>query len=327
MTWRFISLRLVVLASMMSLASTTAAYSQDDEDETPDRLVTLDEVTVGRLGIMMQTVQATEFRVETNGFGTVLAFDALAQTYADLATAESAMQTSDAALARSRSLFAADVAVSRQTVEAAERQAVADRTLMSLAQRKAETAWGQGAPWRSAADLSKVLTRLSSGEVALVRVTFSTSMIGPTIPATFLIKRVEAGAPANSWSAKTIWRAPADPTVPGVSFFALVEKARDLLPGERLLVTVPGENAQQGVIIPASAMIVAEASCWYYAVEIQPLIIPLAPLKNFVRVALDTRQPTPEGYFVVGGDPGLVVVVEGASLLLAKETGVEEEDD
>jgi hypothetical protein len=147
------------------------------------------------------------------------------------------------------------------------------------------------------------------------------------VPAAFRIQRVEAQAEANAWTAKTIWRAPADPTVPGLSFFALVDRARDLLPGERLLVSVPGERAQQGVIVPANAMIVAEGTCWYYSVETQPLIIPLAPLKNFVRVALDMKQPTPEGYFIPGGDPSLEVVVEGAGLLLAKETGVEDDED
>ncbi len=138
---------------------------------------------------------------------------------------------------------------------------------------------------------------------------------------------MEAGADTTSWTAKTIWRAPADPTVPGLSFFALADHARGLLPGERLIVSVPGEHAQQGVVIPSSAMIVAEGTCWYYAVEIQPLIIPLAPLKNFTRMALDISMPTAEGYFLPAGDPGQEVVVEGAGLLLAKETGVEDDED
>jgi hypothetical protein len=256
----------------------------------------------------------------------VVPFDALAQTYADLATAEAAAQASEATADRSRALFAANVSVSRQTVETAERQALADRTQLLLAQRKAETAWGQGAPWRNAGDLSKLLMRLSGGDVALMRVTFPASVIGAGVPAAFRVQRVEVQAEPTTWTAKTIWRAPADPTVPGVSFFALIDRARDLLPGERLLVFVPSERVQQGVIIPAKAMIVAEGTCWYYSVETQSLIIPLAPLKNFVRVALDTKQPTREGYFVPGENPGLEVVVEGAGLLLAKETGVEEEE-
>jgi hypothetical protein len=313
------------VASVFALAFPLAAYSQD-EDEAPDRLVTLDASTVLRLGIVTAPIKAAEYRAETNGFGLVMAYDAMAQTYADLATAEATVQTSETARTRARQLFSADVSISRQTLEAAERQAVADRAQLSLAQRKAEAAWGQGAPWRSAADLSRLLTRLSAGDAALIRVTFSGS-VGATPPASFRIQRVAAGAEPDQWIAKTIWRAPADPTVPGVSFFALVEKARALLPGERLVVFLPGENTQQGAVIPADAMLIAEGSCWYYLSEDQSLIIPLAPLKNFTRVALDTSRPTAEGYFVKDAAAGQAVVVEGGGLLLARETGATEEDD
>ena len=327
MTFFMRPLRLIAVACLMVFVSAGVAWSQDDEDETPDRLVTLDAATVARLGIVTAAVETSEYQGETSGFGLVMPYDTLAQSYSDLATAESASQASAAALARSRALFAADVSVSRQTVEAAERQSVADTAQLSLVQRRAEAAWGQGAPWHNAADLSKLLMRLSSGELALVRVTFSSSAVGAAIPSSFRIQRVETGAEANSWTAKTIWRAPADPTVPGLSFFALVERARGLLPGERLLVFVPGEHAQQGVVIPSTAMIIAEGTSWYYYTETQPLIIPMAPQTNFVRASLDMSRPTPEGYFVPGGEPGQKVVVEGAGLLLARETGVEDDED
>ena len=318
------------VASVIALGIVTVAYAQDagdEEDEAPDRLVTLDAATVARLGIVTAAVQPSEYRGETSGFGLVMPFDTLAQTYSDLATAESAVQTSKAALDRARSLFAADVSVSRQTVEAAERQEVADSAQLSLVQRKGETQWGQGTPWRSAAQLSRILMRLSSGDLALVRVTFSSSGMGTTAPTLLRVQRVEASAEPKTWTAKTIWRAPADPTVPGISFFALVEDARALLPGERLIVSVPGEQAQQGVVIPSSAVLIAEGTAWYYTAETQPLIVPLAPQMNFIRVMLDLGQPTAEGYFMSGGDTALRVVVEGAGLLLARETGATEDDE
>jgi hypothetical protein len=42
---------------------------------------------------------------------------------------------------------------------------------------------------------------------------------------------------------------------------------------------------------------------------------------------LDISQPTKEGYFVPDAMPGLVVVIEGAGLLLARETGSSEEEE
>jgi hypothetical protein len=321
-------LRVIAFAGLAVFASATLAFSQEeDEDEAPDRAVTLDAATIARLSIATAPTMAAEYHEETNGFGIVIGFDALAQTDADLATAEAAVDASKAALARARSLFDANTSVSRQTVEAAERQAAADAAQLALAQRRSVTAWGPNVPWRNAAQRSALLMRLAAGELAFARVTFPGGAMIDTAPSSLKFERVNAGQSAKGWTATTIWNAPGDPTIPGRSFFALVQNARELLPGERLLVYLPTGPVQQGSIIPSSALILAEGAAWYYVAETVALIIPMAPLEDFTRHMLDISRPTPEGYFVPGATPGQRVVVDGAGLLLAKEMGVEEEED
>ena len=322
--------RRMALGSLLLLASANLAASQEpaDEDEPPDRSVTLDTATVARLGIVTAPLQTAQFRAETSGFGTVMAFDTLAQTDADLATAESAVAASQAALTRARGLFAADISVSRQTVEAAERQAAADTAQLTLIQRRAATVWGQGIPWNNAAQRSRIFAQLLAGDVALARVTFPASAVGERTPSPLRLQRVDAAANAGSWTAKTVWNAPADPTVPGRSFFVLIERARGLQPGERLMAYLLQGGAQQGAVVPSSSVLIAEGQAWYYAAEIIPLIIPMMPLEDFTRHMLDLSKPAPNGYFVTDVQPGQSVVVEGAGLLLAREIGtVEGEED
>jgi hypothetical protein len=178
---------------------------------------------------------------------------------------------------------------------------------------------------RNPADRTALLARLSSGDEALVKVTFSNGAIGNGTPATLKIDRVGPGAGAG-WTSTRIWSAPADPTIPGRSFYALIDRARGLLPGERVIVSIPMGKVQQGVIVPSDAVLIAVGEGWYYERETVTPVIPLAPFYIFNRKKLDLSQPTPDGYFVAGGDPKQLVVVEGAGLLLARETGTEEEE-
>ena len=350
-----LSLRWVVflmLATLAGLQPLSLAWAQK-EDEEPDYSVRLDLATTTLLAIEVAALKVTEFRGQTDGFGVIVAFDGLAQTDAELATAEAAVAASRAAVEasratveaskvtaeRARGLFNANVSVSRQTVEAAERQLAADarqvttdeRQVMTdtaqlnLAQRKAVAQWGQALPLRNPADRAALLSRLSSGDEALVKVTFSNGALGNGTPASLKIDRVGPGT-APSWTSTRIWSAPADPTIPGRSFYALIDRARGLLAGERVIVSVPMGKMQQGVIVPSAAVLIASGEGWYYERETVMPVIPLAPFFIFNRKKLDLSQPTPAGYFVGGGDPKQLVVVEGAGLLLARETGTEEEE-
>jgi hypothetical protein len=331
---------LFAVAGLIVFQPSFTARAQD-EDEEPDYSVRLDAATTARLGIEVATLKAAEFRGEAGGFGVILPFDGLAQTDADLATAEAAVEASRAsaeaskvALDRAQGLFNANVSVSRQTVEAAQRQlgadlrqAAADTAQLNLARRKAVAQWGQSLPLTDRAERTALLARLGTGDTALARITFSNGTIGDTTPASVKIERIAAASGAASWTTNRVWSAPADPTVPGRSFYCLIDRARGLLPGERVLVSIPMGKMQQGVIIPSDAVLIAEGMGWYYDRETVMPVIPLAPFFIFNRRKLDLSQPTSDGYFVAGGDSKAVVVVEGAGLILARETGASDDED
>ena len=331
---------LLLTLAIVSVQPFSLARAQED-DEEPDYSVRLDVATSARLAIEVAPLKVAEYRAETRGFGSIIAFDTLAQTDADLATAESAVQSSKAALdasnmalERARGLFAANVSVSRQTVEAAERQVAADtRQLaadsaqLALAQRKAVAQWGQSLPLRNPADRTALLAQFTAGNVALAKVTFSNGTLGNSIPNSFKIERIGPAEGAQTWTSNRVWSAPADPTIPGQSFYALIDRARGLLPGERVIVTIPMGAVKQGVVIPSNAVVIAAAQGWYYERETVMPVIPLAPFYVYNRRMLDLSSPTADGYFMAGGDPKQLVVVEGAGLLLARETGSDEDEE
>jgi hypothetical protein len=322
-------LLVIALTSAFVLQFGSFARAQEEEEDADQagRNVRLDAGTIARLGIQTTKIQMAQNRTETTGFGVVIAFDTLAQVDSDLTTAEVAAENSAAAAARARALFSADTAISRQALETAERQAASDAAALALAQRKAVIAWGPNVPWRNARERSALLGRLSSGDAALARVTFPPNAVGDTIPSSFKFERVDATKGSAGWNSGAVWSAPADPTVPGRSFYAIVERARNLLPGERLRVYLSAAKTQQGVVIPSAAVLIAEGKAWYYDDEHISPPIPAAPLEIFTRRMLDMSQPTKEGYFVPDGMAGQVVVIEGAGLLLARETGSSEEEE
>jgi hypothetical protein len=241
--------------------------------------------------------------------------DALAQTDADLTVAESAARASQSALTRAENLYKADTGVSRQVLEQAEHQAATDAAQLALAQRKAIATWGRDAPWRDAASRRALMAKIASGDAALVRATLPQSMPGDA-PPSVRIEKLNPSGDDKGWTANMVWSAPADPNVPGRSFYILVEKAKGLLQGDRVRVTAGGGDKTKGAVVPADSVLIAEGKTWVY-IEEKP--------NYFVRQAVDTTRPTATGYFVPYGiQPGEAIVTKGAAHLLAKETGTED---
>ncbi|HEY5085151.1 MAG TPA: hypothetical protein VII48_11540, partial [Rhizomicrobium sp.] len=105
----------------------------------------------------------------------------------------------------------------------------------------------------------------------------------------------------------------ADNTFPGRGFYALVDGS-DLAQNEHVTATVPVGAAQNGVTVPANALIYGESEAWVY-VQTQP--------GTFLKTRIDTGKPLGDGYFVADGAgirAGQPVVTSGAGLLLAHET-------
>lgn len=306
-------MKVVALAALLALCACGkgAAPEADkkdagkDKDEGPG--ITLTEEQSEGLGLATAKLTPASYRGALTGYGTVVAFDAIAQSDADLASAEASAAQSQAATARAKDLSTGDdAAVSRETYEVAAAKSATDATAVLLARRKADAAYGNNAPWRNGAQRAAILARLQSGKSVLVKVTFP---IGATVTAQrFSVSRM--GASDKGWTTAAAWNAPADVTIPGRSLFALVDGS-DLAQGERVIANIPTGAPQNGVLVPRSALVMGEGDSWAYLKSGD---------ETYVRSRIDTSHPENDGYFVAQGfAPGQEVVTTGAGQLYARE--------
>jgi hypothetical protein len=301
--------KLALFASaLLLLAACGKTENKLAEAEKPEGPgLTLKAEEVKSLGLTIQAAAPAQFTGRIAGYGVVTALDTIAQADSEFLTAQAAASQSTAAAARARSLSTGeDAAISREQLEVAESKAAADAAALALARRKTEAAFGLNSPWHDAADRIAVMQQLASGKAVLVRVTFA-AVGGPT-PKRVEISRM--GADRKSWTAHTIWDAPADVTVPGRSFYALVDGS-DLAQNERVTAAIPTGASQVGAKIPARALVYGESEAWVYLQTAE---------NTFLKTKVDISRPLDDGYFVSSVKPGDKVVVDGAGLLLARET-------
>jgi hypothetical protein len=290
-------------------AGTTAKEEAGGKEEAGAG-VTLTPEQIEKLGVVTQAVQSIDYREETAGYGVVMAHEAIAQASAEIITAQATERQSQSALSRARRLSGTPGAVSADVEETAARQAAVDSAALTLAVQRMSSTLGMNPPWQ-AGENSAILQDLAGGRIKLVRVTFPLGALSGGFPAGLRAAHIGGSKPDASWKMTKVWDAPADASVPGRSFFALL-KGSDAGEGERLLVWAPIGESTAGRVVAASAAVMSEGKYWCY-VEKKP--------GNFVRTELDTSRPVPEGYFVTEGiAPGDKVVTAAAGQLLARET-------
>ena len=269
--------------------------------------VTLSGDQVKKLGIETSAAKAASFTPEVAGYAVVVEHETLAQSVAELSVAQAAERQSRAARARIEHLSGTAGAMPADTQEAATRQAAVDQAALALARRRLSAAVGQHPPWH---DGDTELTALADGAVKLVRITFPLGQLTNGAPKSIGLAHLDAARTGKRWTATSLWDAPADASVPGRSFFALL-KGSDASEGERLLAWAPVGASVAGVLVPESATVISDSKYWCY-VERKP--------GWFVRIEIDTQQPLADGYFmregVSVGDP---IVTAAAGQLLARE--------
>lgn len=316
--WRRASLLALVGATCVIVSLSACSHASQETpltahvspaSETAEGVVlTVEEVK--NLGIETSIAAADSRLPEAAGFAVVLAHDAVAQSVAELSSALAVQRQSEAALERSRRLAGTTGAMAVDVQEAAERQAMVDRAALELARRRASSVWGQNPPWGHRgvdADVSAV----ARGDAKIIRVTFPIGAVGDVVPKTVRVARIATDPAHAGWQSATVWAAPADATVPGTSFFALL-KGSPVSEGERLAAWAPIGAAATGVMIPTSAVIISNGQYGFF-VETKPNV--------FLRTALDTSMPVADGYFVRQGiAAGAKIVTTSAGLLLARET-------
>jgi hypothetical protein len=284
--------------------------------------VSLTAEQVKKMGITTQSAKSMDYRDEIAGYGVIIPHDTIATAVAELSSAQAAQEQSRAAAARAQRLAGTPGAMSADAMETAARQIATDTGAAVLAQRRLSSVVGSGLPAGLAA--GSQLQELASGDVKLLRVTFPLGALQGATPAALRAARLDGAAPgappvSQGWALHPLWNAPADPTLPGRSFFAVL-KGSDASEGERLLVWAPGTSpALRGVLVPAAALVISDGKYWCY-VEQKPRV--------YVRREIATDRPLDAGYFVTQGiAAGDQVVTAAAGLLLAREMNPSTEAD
>jgi hypothetical protein len=279
--------------------------------EGPEEGVSLKPEEIEKMGIVTTEARAITSEPEVNGFGVVIAHETIAQGVAELRTAVAAERQSHSALERSKRLAGTPGAMPADTQETAERQAAADRAALELARQRLSSTFGQNPPWKNP-ESSAELSALASGQTKLIRVTFPLGSVGDSAPHSVRLAHIDASpVGSGNWQSRSVWRAPADVTVPGRSFFAIL-KTSEASEGDHLMAWAPVGAAEPGVLVPAAAAVISQGKFWCY-IEEKP--------GTFVRTEFDPGRPTPEGYFVKDGiSAGDKIVTASAGQLLARET-------
>jgi hypothetical protein len=263
-----------------------------------------------------------DYRDEIGGYGVIIPHDTIAAAVAELSSAQAAQEQSRAAAARAQRLAGTPGAMSADAVESAARQIATDTGAVALAQRRLSSVIGSGLS--GALTPGSPLQELANGDAKLLRVTFPFGALQGAAPTALRAARLDGAAPgaapvSQGWALHPLWNAPADPTLPGRSFFAVL-KGSDVSEGERLLVWAPGTGpALRGVLVPAAALVISAGKYWCY-VEQRPRV--------YVRREIATDRPIDAGYFVTQGIAGGErIVTAAASLLLAREMNPSTEAD
>ena len=302
-------LALILILSACGPSPTSEKKAEEGKTSRPGVVLTSEETNA--LGLQTSTIRTATWRARVLGYGVVVALDTVAQTDADFMAASASAAQSQAAAQRARSLATGDeAAVSREVVEAANAKATADHAALLLARRKADAAFGLHGPWHDPAQRAKIMDRLASGRTVLVRVTVPLGSLRDAILTALTV--IRPGATPTSWTAHEIWEAPADPTLPGRGFYALIDGS-DLAQNEHVSASVPVGPSQTGFLVPASALVIGESESWVYLRQADG---------RYVRALVDTAKALSDGYFVPQGGPigsDARIVTRGAGLLLSRE--------
>ncbi len=302
---------LLAVAGCQRSQPTVDAAPPEARDPAPAESegVSLKPDEIEKAGIKTTPAAAARQAPESSGYALVLTREAIAQAVADVTSAAAAARQSRAALLRSKGLAGTPGATAIEMQETAERQATVDAAALALAERRMSATFGRNAPWKGDYG-SPALAALASGESKLVRATFPLGALGATEPTKLRLTHIGQTQGEKSFESGTVWSAPADASLPGRSYFAVL-RGSDVSEGERLLARTPVGAAAAGVIVPSAAVLISAGKYWCYVAD-KP--------GHYSRTEIDTSTPTDDGYFITAGiAPGANIVTTSAGALLARE--------
>jgi hypothetical protein len=304
------ALALVALALAGCGGGAEKPRAEAADEAKPALGVALNDEERGKLGVELGDVTSATFQPTLDGPARIVDAQTVVAAMADLDKATAEARTSDVALKRARDLYRADKTVSAETLETAERQAAADQAQLAVARAHASLEFG-AAPWLGAEHREALLASLARGEMLVVSASFPSGL--PAVrPGNLALRRV--GREINEfWITTEIWTGPSDPSVPGPTMLGLLSTPAGLSYGERLIASVATGPEVAGSVVPASAVVLSGGEGWCYVEESDDVL---------ARRRVDLGRPLAQGYFQASGfEPGEHVVIAGAGLLLARETG------
>lgn len=286
-------------------------------------MLAVDETVQARSGIQLQALNVTEPISGTTVYGTVIDLQPLADlssryasSVADLDSAKAASDAARAELERTQALYADVQNASLKALQAARAANTAAIARVKSVQANvtaitasARQQYGTTVSGWTLSPASSDLARLLERREVLLRVVFSGSQTGAA-PA--MLKSTADGVPP--FDARLVSASPqVEPGIQGQAYY--YRAAVPLAAGTRIsakAVTVVAPTAKAGVLIPAGAIV------WYGG---QPWAYVQFSKGNFQRRAVDPRFPQDGDYFVTDGfNPGELVIVRGAQLLLSEES-------
>ncbi len=271
-----------------------------------------DDAAIAKAGITLTPVTAGTESAVASGFARGLDIGGLAAIDAEIITARATAAASQAQAARLASLYAQDVSASRQSVEAARAQAVADAARTDLALRRVGLEYGPGLMRLGRGGVSTLVRAIANGDAALVRIDIPGIVLHPG-------STVSIGESDSTTMVRVLGPAAvADAKLQSAGVLAIVRGplAGQSLAGRVLTARAPSARPETGLIVPRDSIVRWQGGLWVYR----------RTEKGFERVELRDARPVASGWFVPAGlSAGDRIASSGAGNLLAIERGSDTE--
>ena len=307
--------RTLAIFSAVALLAGCSKPAADKPADAPEKNeserksgVTLDAATQARLGLKTDLPAAMTLSPEVKGYGVVLDPSVLLTAVADLESAVGTAELSSNELARQKFLAAQNNS-SAKVLQAAQAAATHDRLASAAALAKFKFDWG--AALTDAGRREEIISAMSAGKAALVRIDLPP---GEILPAVTVARIVSLTDETNAVSGEFFGATEGvNPQTQSQSLFFLV-KDQPLTRGAAVtgFLKIAGEPLD-GVVVPTAAVLRHAGAGWVYV---------QTETNQFVRVGIPLDQLTEAGWFV----PAMLsatnrIVVVGAQSVLSAELG------
>jgi hypothetical protein len=280
--------------------------SRVERDTNGGPVIKLDEKTEKLLGLQTVVAPRGSLNKELIGSAHVLDGAGLASLLNEWRAAQSALAAARADAERKKKLFENSKNATASSVEQAEAVVRQQELLVEAIHDRILGQWGQAVAGRG--DLMDFSRRLLARELVLVRLDVLTAEPFAAAPRSVRLLRLDG---EEISTASVLGPAPAtDSRVAARSFLCLVAtNATSLVPGSMLAARVDTGVAQQGRILPGTAVVRYAGFGWAY--------VQTAP-HTFSRRIVSLEHQHPNGW-VVNEEWGQPVVIAGVQSLLSEE--------